>query len=115
MKSLCWLARLLSIIFLVFITIFSLDVFSEGLLFPELLYATLWHLIPSFLIFFAILIAWNNEKWGGVAFVILSIASVILLRTYNDAFGIFLISLPPLVIGVLFLWNSVIMRRKACN
>ena len=45
-----WSPRVLSILFALFLSIFALDVFSEGYAFAETILALLMHLIPTALI-----------------------------------------------------------------
>ena len=62
-----WTPRILGIIFAVFISIFALDVFGEYK-FPEVLIALFMHLVPTYLVLGALLVAWKWEKIGGILF-----------------------------------------------
>jgi len=70
MKNLLyWTPRVLVILFTAFISLFALDVFAEGYTFWETLVALFMHLIPSFLLIIAIVIAWKWERIGGLLFI----------------------------------------------
>ena len=103
-KWLYWTPRIIIIIFILFISIFALDVFEEyqGL---ELLIGLFMHLIPSFILIILLVIAWKWEKIGGWLFIVLSIIFTIFFKTYQDIISFLIISLPVLVIGILFLLN----------
>ena len=65
-QGLYWLPRALSILFIAFLSLFALDVFRENLGFWQMLLALAIHLIPSFLLTGALLVAWRWE-WVGAA------------------------------------------------
>jgi len=60
-----WLPRVLSVLFIAFISVFALDVFGE----PQWFLALLMHLIPSFILIILTAIAWKNERLGGFIFI----------------------------------------------
>lgn len=65
-----WTPRILSIIFIAFLALFSLDVFGEGLSFREVLIGLIMHNIPVFVLIAVLAIAWKREIVGGVAFIL---------------------------------------------
>jgi hypothetical protein len=101
-KYLYWTPRILTTIFILFISLFALDVFSEYA-FPEVLVALFMHLIPSYILAGLLWLAWKKELYGGIGFIFLSIVFTIFFKTYQDLITFLLISFPALVIGVLFL------------
>ncbi len=105
-KALYWAPRILAILFTIFISLFALDVFSEGYGFWETIVALFMHLVPTYLLIIALLIAWQREYIGGIIFIILGIFYVIMAWS-NLTFKIFLILPGPLfLIGILFLLNK---------
>ena len=65
-RCLFWSPRALSIAFIAFLSLFAIDVFSEHLgLWPTAL-ALAMHLIPSFVLIAALILAWRWE-WVGAA------------------------------------------------
>lgn len=97
------IAKILIIIYILFISIFALDMFGEALPWWEILIGFLIHLIPSFILI-GILI-WANKKplWGGIFFVILSICFTFFFETYQMWQSFVFLTIPVLVIGVLFI------------
>jgi len=107
-KILKWLPRILGILFICFISLFSFDVFGEyG--FPIVLVALFMHLIPSLVLAGILAVAWKWEKIGGILFLILGIVFTLFFHTYEDLIVFLIVSLPVFLIGILFLINS---RRK---
>jgi len=67
-KFLYWPPRILGILFVLFISIFALDAFGEGIPFAEAIVGFLIHLVPTYIIIIVLLIAW---KWGVVSGILL--------------------------------------------
>jgi hypothetical protein len=88
-----WLPRVLSIVFILFISMFALDVFGE----PQWFLALLMHLIPSFILLIMTVVAWNHERLGGIIFIIAGFFMLI-----SSRFESLILSLPAIAIGVLF-------------
>jgi len=68
-KALFWTPRIAGILFALFISLFALDVFEEGLGFWKTLLALFAHLLPSILLAIAIVIAWKREWVGALLFI----------------------------------------------
>lgn len=66
-RSLFWTPRILGVVFALFISLFALDVFSEGNGFWRTAIALALHLIPTFVILAALAVAWRRE-WVGATF-----------------------------------------------
>ncbi len=64
-----WTPRVLTILFIAFLSLFALDVFGEGYTFWETLVALFMHLIPHFLLIILLVIAWKWERVGGLLFI----------------------------------------------
>lgn len=65
-RWLFWAPRVLSILVIVFLSMFALDVFHEAHGVWQTLVALTMHLIPSFVLIFALILAWRWE-WVGAA------------------------------------------------
>ena len=107
-QTLYWTPRIAGILFVLFISLFALDVFEEGLGFWGTLLALFMHLLPSIVLAFAIWIAWKREWFGAVLFIGWAIWYVAFFldrefpwATYAIIAGI------PAVIGLLFLVDWV--------
>ena len=67
-RILFWLPRALSILFIAFLSLFALDVFGEQLGFWQTVLALAMHLIPSFVLIIALILAWRWEWIGAVLY-----------------------------------------------
>jgi len=103
-KNLYWLPRLLSILFIIFISLFALDVIGQSGWF----FGLLVHLIPSYFLTAFTVIAWKNEKVGGFLFLLAGFGLLILTR-----FEAFMVAIPAFIIGVLFLAISQIIFKQS--
>jgi hypothetical protein len=60
-----WKPRIAGILFVLFISIFALDVFDAGYGFWETLLALFMHLLPSIALAIAVALAWRRWEWIG--------------------------------------------------
>jgi hypothetical protein len=120
-----WLPRILSIAAILFISIFSLDVFSPGTPFWQQIGGFFIHNIPSFILLGILILAWNHEFSGGIGFIITGIIMSILIfimnykRTGSDLgqslLVVALIGIPIIVVGILFLFSYYIKKKSTTN
>jgi len=111
-----WTPRILAIIFILFLALFSLDVFdsSNGYNLVQTILALFMHNIPAIVLTILLVISWKYELVGAVTFFIAGIAYLFLLLTRQN-FEWFMLSwsliiaFPAILIGILFLLN---WRRK---
>lgn len=107
-----WIPRALSILYVVFISLFALDTFNEEHTFWKLVLALLIHLIPSAVLLAAVILAWKWE-WIGAAVYgvagILYVSWVLRLRipSATKQMWIFLIAGPALCVAALYLLNWI--------
>ena len=114
-KILHWLPRIICILAILFISMFSLDVFTPGLTIWQQLGGFLIHNIPSFVILVILIIAWKWEFTGGITFIILGLVFyllVFLLNHYRNQFSVgrslvnaAMIAVPIIIVGILFVWS----------
>lgn len=93
-KFLHWLPRILSVIFILFISIFALDTLED----PQWYIALPIHLIPSFILLAVIILSWKNQKVGGISFILYGIG----IFFFTNMQG-YILAIPSVVIGALFL------------
>ena len=107
-KYIFWMPRILSIAFILFLALFSLDIFGNGLNFWQTVIALFMHNIPSLILLITLLISWKYELFGGIIF---SLAGIfyICLTIFNNSLNWYIalswaltIALPALLIGILF-------------
>jgi hypothetical protein len=101
-KILFWTPRIAGILFILFISLFALDIFDEQLGFWGTIVGLFMHLIPSILLTIAIVIAWKREWFGALLFVGWAIWYVAFVRGFPWSVYALIAGI-PLLIGLLFL------------
>ncbi|MGV8152137.1 MAG: DUF7670 domain-containing protein [Candidatus Nanoarchaeia archaeon] len=105
-----WTPRILSILFILFLALFSLDVFDSCQGFIECLIGLFMHNIPVFVLIAVLIVSWKHEIVGAAVFALAGIfyVSLILRNIFLDSSNIFMlfwtlpISLPAFLIAILF-------------
>lgn len=109
-----WLPRILSIMFLLFLALFSLDIFDMNLDFWGTLLGLFMHNIPVLILLAVLIVSWKYEIVGGVVFILaglfytVMILTAVVTRTPHPYYMLFWpvpIATPAFLIGVLFLVN----------
>ena len=77
-KFVFWTPRILSIIFIAFLALMSLDVFGAGAGFWETLAGFLIHNIPVFVLIAVLVISWKRELVGGIIFILAGLLYIFL-------------------------------------
>jgi hypothetical protein len=120
-KFVYWFPRIASILFIMFLALFSLDVFGNNYTFLETILALLMHNIPVFILIIILWVSWKYEIVGSVAFILAGLLYIGQMiwnaLSYNFEFYMisysFIIAGPAFVIGILFLINWI--RKKGRN
>jgi len=116
-----WAPRILSIIAILFISMFSLEAFGAGLPLKTQILDWLIHMIPSFLLIIVLVIALKWENIGGVIFLSIGLAFTPFIFWGNyvnnhsiwlSLFIILTVTFPFILIGFLFILSHQ-TRRKA--
>jgi hypothetical protein len=107
-NKLIWIPRALSIVFIVFLALFALDVFSGEVPLVKKLGGFFIHLIPSFTLVIILVISWKKPFIGGSLFILLSIVFILVFRTYRPLPTLLFLTSPTALVGILF----VILTRK---
>ncbi len=101
-KTLLWTPRIAGILFILFISLFALDIFDLKLGFWGTLFGLFMHLIPSILLTIAIVVAWKREWVGALLFIGWAVWYVATMRGFPWAVYLLISGLPALI-GLLFL------------
>ena len=109
-RFLCWLPRILGILFALFISIFALDAFGEGIPFPEAIVGFLIHLVPTYIIIVILLIAWKQELAGGILFIFAGVFYMVSMHNLHWS-AYLLIGRPPILIGILFITAYLLLKK----
>jgi len=105
-----WTPRLLSILFIIFLALMSLDVISPELSVGQIALGMLVHNIPTIIMLVILIISWKREVVGGIAFILAGLAYIIFTTQANLPWYLVLswsstIAAPAIFIGILFLLN----------
>jgi len=111
MKTLYWLPRILSIGFVLFLSLFSLDVFSEYSGWSVLL-PLFMHLIPSLVLLALVIVAWKYDLIGAIAFLGFAVFYVFMVGLNGQLSWYVGISGPAALVGILFLIHWLYKRKK---
>jgi len=119
-KFIYWTPRILSIIFICFLALFSLDVISPGLSFWQIVLGLFMHNIPVFILLAVLLISWKYEIVGGIGFILAGTLYVvmILMNMLNGSFEWYMVSWiltiagPAFLVGILFFINWLKKRNN---
>lgn len=105
-----WKPRILGIVYVAVLAFFSLEVFTYGYGPQDFIYAFFLRLTPALVVVFILLIAWRWEEIGGILFVLLGIT---LLYRYGseNLLTNFIIAAPLLLVGALFIANSLMGNK----
>jgi hypothetical protein len=109
-RVLFWTPRILSIAFIIFLSLFALDVFNDAHGFWNTIAALLIHLIPAFVLTAGLILAWRWE-WVGAVFYAAAgagyVVTVLPLRISPSAklSWILTIAAPAFVLAAMFLAN----------
>ncbi len=121
-KILFWTPRVLCILAILFVSMFALDSFEPGVPVSQQILAFLMHMIPSFVLILALVVAWKWELIGGiiVGTVGLATSPFVYSLNYNRthsagiSFGIVcMVCMPFLVVGILFIWDHYHRKQNS--
>lgn len=116
-KFLFWTPRILAILFIVFLAMFSLDVFDSGLTFSEILIGLFMHNIPVFILVIVLIISWKHELVGAIAFILAGLLYIALLlmkpqlEWYMLSWSV-IIAGPAFLVGLLFYINWLKKKKS---
>ncbi|MFC1615679.1 hypothetical protein ACFL21_00935 [Patescibacteria group bacterium] len=108
-----WPPRILSILFIIFISLLALDVFAEDYSIVEMIIGFIMHMLPSFALIAILILSWKKELIGGIAYLILGTFFTIFFHTYEELIGFLLISAPVFITGFLFILSH--KKHKSSN
>src|SRR5512138_3671237 len=101
-QTLLWTPRIAGVLFILFISMFALDVFDGKSGFWKTALALFMHLIPSILLTIAVIVAWMREWFGAAFFIGWAIFYIVAFPEF-EWFVYMLIAGLPALIGFFFL------------
>jgi hypothetical protein len=112
LKILYWFPRILAILAILFMMMFSLDVFGGEEPLGRQLLGLLMHNIPAFILIIVLVIAWKYEVIGGVIFILLFFALGIFFKSFSGNSGSLIILIPFLLAGAMFILHQFLSSRS---
>ena len=121
-RVLHWTPRILCILAILFISLFSLDSFSSERTFLQNTTAFLIHNLPSFVLLAILIIAWKWEKVGGIILTIIGIAFSVFIFVFNYKRNHFpvmtcllqtlAVAIPFVLAGILFILSHTRKKKE---
>lgn len=114
-KLVYWTPRILSIIFILFLALFSLDIFDMHLDFWGTITGLFMHNIPVIILSFILVLAWKYEIIGGISFILAGIVytASILINASGDGFKWYMLSYPLIIAGPAFIIGTLFLINWA--
>ncbi|MEK6875140.1 MAG: hypothetical protein AABX30_00470 [Nanoarchaeota archaeon] len=114
-----WTPRILAILFILFLAIFSLDVFDMDLSFWEAIAGLFIHNIPIIILLVILTISWKYEIVGAIAFILAGLLyiGIIIANIFMNQFEwymvsyFFIITGPAFLVGILFYLNWKVKKK----
>jgi hypothetical protein len=100
-KLLYWSPRILGILAILFMMMFSIDCFEMGG--KDAWICLLMHNIPAFITIVVLIVAWKWELIGGIIFMIASFAGAVYFNGFGGNWGVLPVMFPFLLTGILFI------------
>ena len=104
-KLLVWIPRVITLIFIIFISMFAFDE-------KFISFGFLMHMLPTLLLIGLLIIAWNWATLGGLILLVFGIISIFFFRTYEDPIVFLIVSFPIFVVGILFILSDQVKGKK---
>jgi hypothetical protein len=114
-KLLYWVPRILTIIAILFMLLFSFDSFSGNESLGKKMLGFLMHNIPVLILTGVLVIAWKWEVIGGILFIIAAIAGSIFFRSFSGNPGSIIVLAPFFLTGLLFILHRGLYGRKSAQ
>ncbi len=105
------LPRTIGLIYLLFLMLFSFDVFNNAAVTANEILAFAIHSLPSVILLILMIVTWHRPLWAGVVFVAFAGVITAVFHTYGSMDTLILITLPPVVAAVLFFATYQRTRR----
>jgi hypothetical protein len=121
-KILTWIARIICIVTIIFISLFAFDAISPNQTFWQNAGALLISLLPSFVLIAILVIAWKWKVAGGIILILTGIGLGVFIfnLNYNQRHftlvqslrNVLLFCLPFVIAGILFILSHFIGERR---
>ena len=112
-KLLYWIPRIFTIIAILFMLMFSIDVFGGDEPIGRKILGFFMHNIPVLILTGVLVIAWKCEVIGGILFVIAAITGSIFFRAFSGNPGSLIVMAPFIITGLLFITHNRLYGRNS--
>jgi len=104
-KFIFWTPRILAIVFILFLAMFSLDIFEGNYGFWGTIVGLFMHNIPSLVLLFILIISWKHEIVGGITFILAGILYItwLLIASLKTGFEWYYLLWAVQISGIAFL------------
>ena len=109
-KFFYWLPRVLTILSILFMAMFSLDSFGGNASVWKKILTLLIHNIPVYILIIILIIAWKREVTGGIMLILVSIAMGIFFHSFTTNPGSIPVIAPFFLEGLLFVLHGIVIR-----
>jgi len=115
-QILSWVPRIFGILFVLFLSLFAMDIFSMNLGFWGTIVGLLMHLIPSIVLAIAVALAWRWEWVGALIFLGWAVYYIFLASGRNmSASSYVLIAGIPALVGLAYLSSWVLKKQNPAS
>lgn len=111
-KIIRWSARILMILGILFMFMFSLDVFGMEAPLKEKLVGFLIHNIPVMILLLVLAISWLKELPGGLLILAASFMMMLKFNVFTTNKGAWIIFVPFVVAGLLFILSYILSATR---
>jgi len=112
-KALYWVPRIFTVLALLFMLMFSFDVFEENGPMGRKLLGFLMHNIPVLILVVVLIIAWKWELVGGIFFIVAFIVSCFFFHSFSGNPGSLIVTIPFLITGILFIIHHYLYGKNS--
>ena len=109
--TLFWIPRVLGILFILFISLFALDIFDMGLGFWGTILGLFMHLLPSIAMLIGLILAWRWEWVGTLVYGAFGVWFLSISQPGDVMYYIILVGV-PVVIALLFLLSWIYRKQR---
>ncbi len=107
-----WLARVLAMVAILFLLLFSFDAFGGDEPFGRKLTGFLIQNIPAFVLILSLIIAWKYEIAGGVLFLLAFVAMAVWFKSFAGNSASLIVISPFFISGCAFIIHALLVARK---
>ncbi len=110
-KFIYWTPRIFGLIFVLFLMMFSLDVFEPGLSAWQIALGLFMHNIPALFLLIILIISWKHEIVGGIVFILAGFLYILTLAM-NPRFEWYMLSWSVIIAEMAFFIGILFLKKK---